>query len=254
MSFLRSPEKIFAMVPVSLKKNSILIIEDESSISDLLKLTLSDSSFESYNLNIEQAQSCEQARVLFQNQKYCLVLLDWMLPGEQGIDFLKSIKKSKSENAQASFLMMTAKSDSDSIIRGLDAGADDYVVKPFDFKVLKARIRNILKRHIISESVKNESDQIALMGLFIDFAKISISVNDIPVHLTPSEFKLLGYLIKSQGRVLTRDQLIDLIQGQDVTVTGRTIDTHIFALRKKLGSWSDHIETIRGVGYRVLSE
>ncbi len=234
------------------KKNSVLIIEDESAISDLLKMTLKDSYFESFNLHIDQAESCEQARLLFQNQKYKLVLLDWMLPGEQGIDFLKSIKQSKSENAQASFLMMTAKSDSESIVRGLEIGADDYVTKPFDFGILKARIRNILNRQIAFDTSANAPDSIAFMGLVIDFAKIEVRVDGVEIHLTPSEFKLLGFLIKSQGRVLTRDQLIDLIQGQDVSVTGRTIDTHMFALRKKLGQWSDHIETIRGVGYRVL--
>jgi two-component system, OmpR family, phosphate regulon response regulator PhoB len=252
MSFSLSPEKIFVMVEVNVKKNHILIIEDESSISELLKMTLSDSYFLKFNLKIDQVESCEQARILFQNQKYDLVLLDWMLPGEQGIDFLRSIKNSNSENANASFLMMTAKSDSDSIVQGL--GADDYVTKPFDFQILKARIKNILNRKVNSESAKNNSDVIELWGLVIDFAKVSISVNNQLIHLTPSEFKLLGYLLKSQGRVLTRDQLIDLIQGQDVTVTGRTIDTHVFALRKKLGAWSDKIETIRGVGYRVLSE
>ncbi len=242
------------MVEANSIKNHVLIIEDESSISELLKMTLLDSYFSNFNLKIDQAENCEQARLLFQNQKYDLVLLDWMLPGEQGIDFLRSIKKSNSENAQASFLMMTAKSDSDSIVQGLECGADDYVTKPFNFQILKARIKNILNRKVNSDSHKNNSDVILLLGLIIDFAKVNVTVDGHLIHLTPSEFKLLGYLIKSQGRVLTRDQLIDLIQGQDVTVTGRTIDTHVFALRKKLGAWGDKIETIRGVGYRVLSE
>ena len=232
----------------------VLIIEDESSISELLKMTLQDSYFQNYNLKIEQVQSCEQARFLFQNQKYELVLLDWMLPGEQGIDLLRAIKSSQSENAKASFLMMTAKSDAESIVQGLEAGADDYVTKPFDFQVLKARIKNILNRKVMSQQQKQPKDQVSYMGLEIDFAKVTVILNQEAIHLTPSEFKLLGFLLKSQGRVLTRDNLIDLIQGQDVSVTGRTIDTHVFSLRKKLGSWSDHIETIRGVGYRVMAE
>lgn len=235
-------------------KMPVLIIEDESSISELLKMTLQDSYFQNYNLKIEQVQSCEQARFLFQNQKYELVLLDWMLPGEQGIDLLRAIKSSQSENATASFLMMTAKSDADSIVQGLEAGADDYVTKPFDFQVLKARIKNILNRKVMSQQQKQPKDQVSYMGLEIDFGKVTVLLNQEAIHLTPSEFKLLGFLLKSQGRVLTRDHLIDLIQGQDVSVTGRTIDTHVFSLRKKLGSWSDHIETIRGVGYRVMAE
>jgi two-component system phosphate regulon response regulator PhoB len=255
MSFLPSPEKTFAMVlhnPNS--KIPVLIIEDETSISELLKMTLQDSYFQNYNLKIEQVQSCEQARFLFQNQKYDLVLLDWMLPGEQGIDLLRAIKSSQSENATASFLMMTAKTDTESVVQGLEAGADDYVTKPFDFQVLKARIKNILQRKVMSQQQLQPKDQVSYMGLEIDFAKVTVVLNQEAIHLTPSEFKLLGFLLKSQGRVLTRDQLIDLIQGQDVSVTGRTIDTHVFSLRKKLGAWSDHIETIRGVGYRVMAE
>jgi DNA-binding response OmpR family regulator len=255
MSFLPSPEKTFAMVLHNSKSNlNVLIIEDEFSISELLKMTLQDSYFQQFNLKIEQVQSCEQARFLFQNQKYHLVLLDWMLPGEQGIDLLRAMKSSHSENATASFLMMTAKSDSESIVQGLEAGADDYVTKPFDFQILKARIKNILSRKVLSQQQLQPKDQISLLGLDIDFGKVSVVLNQEAIHLTPSEFKLLGFLLKSQGRVLTRDQLIDLIQGQDVSVTGRTIDTHVFSLRKKLGAWSDHIETIRGVGYRVLAE
>ncbi len=235
-------------------KIPVLIIEDETSISELLKMTLQDSYFQNYNLKIEQVQSCEQARFLFQNQKYDLVLLDWMLPGEQGIDLLRAIKSSQSENATASFLMMTAKTDTESVVQGLEAGADDYVTKPFDFQVLKARIKNILQRKVMSQQQLQPKDQVSYMGLEIDFAKVTVVLNQEAIHLTPSEFKLLGFLLKSQGRVLTRDQLIDLIQGQDVSVTGRTIDTHVFSLRKKLGAWSDHIETIRGVGYRVMAE
>ncbi len=233
--------------------NSVLIVEDESSISELLKMTLQDSYFAKMNIHIEQVDSCEKARFLFESKKYELILLDWMLPGEQGIDLLKTIKSSQNQNAKSSFLMMTAKSDSESIVQGLEAGADDYVTKPFDFQILKARIKNILNRKMQEPQSSVNVDVIQWLGLTIDFAKVDVLLNNESIHLTPSEFKLLGYLIKSQGRVLTRDQLIDLIQGQDVSVTGRTIDTHVFALRKKLGSWGDHIETIRGVGYRVLS-
>ncbi len=258
MLSLRSPEKIYAMEPIS---NSVLIVEDEGPIADLLQITLQDPYLADYKLSIDKVGSCEQARFLMKNKNYDLVLLDWMLPGEQGIDFLRSVKNKEAE--KASFLMLTAKVDPESIVQGLEAGAEDYVTKPFDFHVLKARVRNILSRReakrqervqTIDLQKQNDPEKISLDGLEIDFARIEISVNGESVHLTPSEFKLLGFLLKSQGRVLTRDQLIDMIQGQDVTVTGRTIDTHVFALRKKLGTWSEHIETIRGVGYRVLTE
>jgi len=253
--------------------NSVLIVEDEAPIADLLQMTLQDNYLSNYKLSIDKVGSCEQARFLMKNKNYDLVLLDWMLPGEQGIDFLRSVKNREAQ--QASFLMLTAKVDPESIVQGLESGAEDYVTKPFDFHVLKARVKNILSRRERQKELQNEMqnelqrqgrdqaaeqkklndpEKISLDGLAIDFARIEVSVNKESVHLTPSEFKLLGFLLKSQGRVLTRDQLIDMIQGQDVTVTGRTIDTHVFALRKKLGEWAEHIETIRGVGYRVLTE
>ena len=254
MLSLRSPEKIYAMEQMS---NSVLIVEDEASIADLLQITLQDSYLAPYKLSIDKVGSCEQARFLMKNKIYDLVLLDWMLPGEQGIDFLRSVKNTEAQ--KSSFLMLTAKVDPESIVQGLEAGAEDYVTKPFDFQVLKARVKNILSRRkerqkAVDQQKQNDPEKISLDGLEIDFARVEISVNGESVHLTPSEFKLLGFLLKSQGRVLTRDQLIDMIQGHDVTVTGRTIDTHVFALRKKLGAWSEHIETIRGVGYRVLTE
>ncbi len=233
--------------------NSVLIVEDEQSIADLLRLSLADSYLRDYKLQIDHVLSAEQARFLLNQKKYDLVILDWMLPGEQGIDLLRSLK-SGSSVIEASFLMMTAKTDPESIVAGLEAGADDYMTKPFDLSVFKARVKNILSRKSALKTQPVLPERFEWMGLSIDLAKVEVVLNNQMIHLTPSEFKLLGYLLQSRGKVLTRDQLIDLIQGQDVTVTGRTIDTHVFALRKKLGDWAQHIETIRGVGYRVTSQ
>lgn len=233
--------------------NSVLIVEDEQSIADLLRLSLADSYLRDFKLQIDHVLSAEQARFLLNQKKYDLVILDWMLPGEQGIDLLRSLKSGPSV-IEASFLMMTAKTDAESIVAGLEAGADDYMTKPFDLSVFKARVKNILSRKTALKAQPVLPERIEWMGLVIDLAKVGVVLNNQTIHLTPSEFKLLGYLLQSRGKVLTRDQLIDLIQGQDVTVTGRTIDTHVFALRKKLGDWAQHIETIRGVGYRVTSQ
>ena len=226
-------------------KPQILIIEDEPAIAELVALTIRE-----LDANIEKTFSAEQAIFLLQNKSYDLILADWMLPGLQGIDLVKAVK---SKNPEQLILMITAKADSDSIVMGLEAGADDYVSKPFDPRILAARVKNLLRRKQTEAQaqVLGSTEVFELDGLKFDYGRVEVTLKQNPIHLTPSEFKLLGFLLKSQGRVLTRDQLIDLIQGEDVTVTGRTIDTHIFALRKKLLEWSEHIETIRGVGYRV---
>lgn len=226
-------------------KPQILIIEDEPAIAELVALTIRE-----FDANIEKTFSAEQAIFLLQNKSYDLILADWMLPGLQGIDLVKAVK---SKNPEQLILMITAKADSDSIVMGLEAGADDYVSKPFDPRILAARVKNLLRRKQTEAQaqVLGSTEVFELDGLKFDYGRVEVTLKQNPIHLTPSEFKLLGFLLKSQGRVLTRDQLIDLIQGEDVTVTGRTIDTHVFALRKKLLEWSEHIETIRGVGYRV---
>ena len=235
-----SQGKISDMVPTK-----ILIIEDEQSIADLIEMSL-----KSLNTEIDKVASAEQAQFLIQNKKYDLAIVDWMLPEEQGPDLIHRLKK---DYPDLLFLMVTAKADVESIVEGLSRGADDYLTKPFDHRVLVARVKNLLQRvHYRQEVVAQANEDIIdFNGLKIDFLRVQVAVRGESIHLTPSEFKLLGHLLKSQGRVLSRDQLVNLIQGEDVTVTGRTIDTHVFALRKKLGDWADAIETIRGIGYRV---
>lgn len=224
------------------EKATILIIEDEPAIAELISLTLKE-----IEAITEKTFSAEQAHFLLQNKSYDLILVDWMLPGMQGVDLINLVKQ---KNPNQLVLMITAKADSDSVVRGLESGADDYVTKPFDPRVLIARVKNLLRRRKSHETL-GSTEVYEIDGLKFDYGRVEVTLNQQSIHLTPSEFKLLGFLLKSQGRVLTRDQLIDLIQGEDVTVTGRTIDTHVFALRKKLLTWSEHIETIRGVGYRV---
>ena len=233
-----------------------LIVEDDLAIAQLLKIHLSE-----LGLQVNLFHDAESALLSLQTKKYELALLDWMLPGMQGIDLLK---KTRSHTTELKILMLTAKADAESIVTAIEAGADDYLTKPFDEKVLLARVRNLLRRLDFEKNILKTStltsesknwgsaDELSYDGLVIHFSKYTLTYKGENIHLTSSEFKLLASLFKAQGKVLTRDQLIGQIQGDDVNVTGRTIDTHVFALRKKLGSWSDHIETIRGVGYRVL--
>ncbi len=221
-----------------------LVVEDEIAIANLLKIHLLQAGFE-----VAMFHSAESALAHLQTESYELCLVDWMLPGIQGIELLKQIR---AKNKKIKIMMVTAKSDADSVVAGLEAGADDYLPKPFDAKVLTARVRNLMRRQAYEKTEDSAVEEITIAGMQIHFKKHFVKYNGIDVHLTPSEFKLLASLFKAQGQVLTRDQLIKLIQGEDISVTGRTIDTHVFALRKKMGAWSAHVETIRGVGYRVL--
>lgn len=223
---------------------SAIIVEDEVAIANLLKIHLTDAGFEA-----DVFHDAETAFLNLQKKNYDLCLVDWMLPGIQGIDFLKRVRN---QNQNIKMMMVTAKADAESIVQGLEAGADDYLPKPFDARVLTARVRNLMRRHQFDKQAPASVDQVTIDAMTIHFTKHFVKYNGADIHLTPSEFKLLASLFKAQGQVLTREKLIDLIQGEDVSVTGRTIDTHVFALRKKMGAWSAHIETIRGVGYRVL--
>lgn len=235
-----------------IKTQRALVVEDEQAISQLLKINLQQMGFQ-----VDVFQNAQAAAVELTQQSYALCLLDWMLPGMQGIDFLKEFRPVMK---QTKIMMVTAKADADSIVEGLDSGADDYLPKPFDSRVLAARVRQLMRSlyfELQSQSAKSvqESEEITEVefdGLQLHLTKHIVKLRGQDIHLTPSEFKLLAELFKAKGQVLTRDRLIDLIQGEDVSVTGRTIDTHVFALRKKIGDWARHIETIRGVGYRIL--
>lgn len=233
-----------------IKNKSALVVEDEPAIAQLLKIHLVKMGF-----TVELCHDAESALVLMQEQRFELCLLDWMLPGLQGVDFLRRIRP---HHPEMKIMMVTAKADPESIVDGLDSGADDYLPKPFDAKVLVARVRQLLRRLQFeqqlqqSQQTKESQDKISFNELTIHFSKHTVQYQNKDVHLTFSEFKLLETLFKAQGQVLTREKLIDSIQGDDVSVTERTIDTHIFALRKKIGAWAKHIETVRGVGYRIL--
>lgn len=233
-----------------IKNKSALVVEDEPAIAQLLNIHLTKMGFA-----VEVCHDAESALVIIEQKRFELCLLDWMLPGLQGVDFLRQIRP---KNREMKIMMVTAKADPESIVDGLDSGADDYLPKPFDAIVLVARVRQLLRRLQLEQQLqeshqpKEAQDKVSFDQLTIHFSQHTVQYMNNNVHLTFSEFKLLEALFKAQGQVLTREKLIDSIQGDDVSVTERTIDTHIFALRKKIGAWSKHIETVRGVGYRIL--
>lgn len=226
-------------------EHNVLLVEDEKEIRDLMALHLLRQGFKV----IECGSPLEASQEL-ENKKFDLVILDWMMPGMSGVDFISILKSKKSE---AKILMVTAKTEPQDIVYGLDKGADDYLTKPFDPSIFLARVKALLRRAAASAAT-SEEEQIEIGTLSINFKTYDVLVAGEKLHLTPSEFKLLALMVQNHGRVLTREKLIENIQGEGINVVGRTVDTHVFGLRKKLGAWSDHIETIRGVGYRVKLE
>jgi two-component system phosphate regulon response regulator PhoB len=233
----------------SLAENSIqvMVVEDEQEIRELMALHLLRQGY-----RVTECASAEEALAEMNTKSYQLFVLDWMLPGLHGVDILDRIK---AKNQNSAVLMVTAKTEPQDIVMGLERGADDYLTKPFNPSVLIARAKALLRRaNPKAEEVIKDDSEISIHGLKMNFKTYEISYNNEPLHLTPSEFKLLGTLVQNHGVVLTREKLIENIQGEGISVVGRTIDTHVFGLRKKLGEWGDRIETIRGVGYRVKME
>ena len=227
-----------------MKKSKILVVEDENDIRELIVMHLSREGYQ-----VDEETDGASALTKAQNGNYDLFVLDWMLPSTSGLEITKEIRKNKSHE-ELSILMVTAKSANSDIVLGLESGADDYLVKPFELSVLMARVRALLRR---KEKEQNE-EAYSVGKLSIDSASHEAGCNGTAIALTPYEFKLLTTLLKNKGRVLTRDNLIQEVQGGGVAVVERAIDTHVFGLRKKLGECSEIIETVRGVGYRVSSK
>jgi two-component system phosphate regulon response regulator PhoB len=232
----------------SLAENSIqvMVVEDEQEIRELMALHLLRQGYK-----VTECSSAEEALAELNKRSYQLFVLDWMLPGISGVDIVGPIK---AKNSQAAVLMVTAKAEPQDIVVGLENGADDFLTKPFNPAVFVARAKALLRRSQVAQAANgavSSENEVSIHGLKMNFKTYEISYLNEALHLTPSEFKLLGTLVQNQGVVLTREKLIENIQGEGISVVGRTIDTHVFGLRKKLGGWGDRIETIRGVGYRV---
>lgn len=225
---------------MSVAKKRILLIEDETDIRELVVLHLKREGYE-----VDSAEDGEAGMRFVANSSYDLVVLDWMLPGISGLDLCKRLRA----QSTTPVLMLTARTDTTDIVLGLEVGADDYVTKPFEVPVLLARTRALLRRATILKAQPQSIITIGELTVDLEAHKVVCAGDDL--QLTHSEFKLLVALVSNQGRVLSRERLIDLVQGQDVAVVDRTVDTHVFGLRKKLGPCAEVIETVRGIGYRV---
>jgi DNA-binding response OmpR family regulator len=239
---------------MSQSKGNILVVEDEQDIRELLKFNLTGRGFD-----VTDCANGEEGLLAIKDNQFDLLILDWMLPGVSGVQVAK-VARAMENGKSLAILMLTAKSEPEDIVEGLDSGADDYMVKPFDNTVLWARVQALMRRsQRMSKEPKVEvspqtNDLLTLGSVQLSLKTYEVRVAGTLIDLTPSEFKLLSTMLAHKGRVLTRERLISEVQGEGVSVVGRTVDTHVFGLRKKLGEAGDLIETIRGVGYRVKEE
>ena len=227
-----------------MKDSTVLVIEDEQDIRDLIRFQLSSEGHQ-----VVMAESVDKAMELMErHEKIDLFIVDWMLPGVMsGLEFIKKLRLQK-KFIETPIIMITALSQADNIVAGLDAGADDYMTKPFDLNVLQARVRVQLRNNL--KTGKNASDLLDFGLLKIEISKCRVTVGKEEIQLTSTEFKILTILAQKPGHVFTREQFINNIQGENIFVTGRTIDTHMAGLRKKIGEPANLIETIRGIGYK----
>ena len=221
--------------------DKIVIIEDDPGIQTVLRLALKGAGFT--DVVVEERGDHGLKTVL--RERPALVILDLMLPGMDGLAVCREIRRTPSV-ASTPIVMLTARSAEEDIVRGLELGADDYVTKPFSNAVLIARIRAALRRPAAALG-----PTVSLSGLALDETTRSAAIDAKPLVLTRSEFDLLRTLASHPNRVYTRPQILDAIQSDDKDVTDRTVDTLMVGLRRKLGAWASHVETIRGIGYRL---
>lgn len=223
-----------------MKNDKIVVIEDESAIRRVIVLALKTAGYR----NVLEEETGVAGYELVERERPQLVLLDIMIPGIDGIEVCRRLRANPITR-DIPVIMLTAKSEEHDVVIGLDAGANDYITKPFSKAILLARIRAVL-RHPESDVQTLEFD-----GLTIDDSSHTISLNGVKLSLTLSEYRILELLLSNRNRVFTRLMIIDRISDEQKIVTERTIDVQMVGLRKKLGDWASHIETIRGVGYRI---
>jgi two-component system, OmpR family, phosphate regulon response regulator PhoB len=234
---VRPPARATATQPYA------LVVEDESAVAELIRYNLEKEGYE-----VEVATDGEEALLMTEERQPDIMVLDWMLPKLAGIEVCRRLR-SKPTTRNLPVIMLTAKTEEADRVRGLDVGADDYMVKPFSVSELVARIRAVLRR--IRPALAE--DIVVIGDITVDRSAHRVTRNEVEVHLGPTEVRLLDYFIQHPGRVFSREQLLDAVWGSDVYVETRTVDVHIGRLRKALsrGGGDDPIRTVRSAGYAL---
>ena len=220
----------------------VLIVEDEAPLVTMLRYNL-----ESDGYRVSEAVDGEEALLLVAEDPPDLVLLDWMLPSLSGIEVCRRMRRSNPMRT-VPIIMLTARGEESDRVRGLDAGADDYITKPFSPRELLARVRAVMRR-----AQPSENDLLIYADIEMDLTRHKVQRSGVDVHLGPKEYRLLRHFLENPGRVFSREQLLDSVWGRDVYVEARTVDVHIRRLRKALndGGHADLIRTVRSAGYSI---
>jgi two-component system phosphate regulon response regulator PhoB len=224
----------------------ILVVEDNPDILELVAYNLEAQGYEVTRAMTGENGLSQAARV-----GPDLVILDVMLPGINGLDVCRKLKQNETTRSLP-VILLTAKSEDADIISGLELGADDYITKPFSPKVLIARVRALLRR-VSEDKVPDANLILQVHGITMDTVRHEVTVEGQEVAVSATEFAILKHFMTNPGWVFSRNQIIDAVRGGNYPVTERSVDVQILGLRKKLGPQGQHIETVRGVGYRLRS-
>jgi two-component system phosphate regulon response regulator PhoB len=225
-------------------ERKILVVDDEPDLLELVRVNLAQAGFE-----VVTAATGRDALEAVRSQSPDLVVLDLMLPDLSGTEVCRALRADP-VSARLPVIMLTARADEVDRVVGFELGADDYVTKPFSPRELVLRVRAVLRRQSEAAVAGGAPATLERNGLRLDADRHRCFVEDAEVELTAKEFDLLAHLMRRPGRAMTREQLLEAVWGSDITVTTRTIDTHLKRLREKLGSNGALIETVRGIGYR----
>lgn len=227
-------------------RTKVLVVEDDRALSEVLLYNLDRAGYEVFKA-FDGRDGLNQAQLRLPD----IVILDVMLPIVDGVEVCRRLRATPETN-KINVILLTAKSEESDQLIGFSVGADDYVTKPFSVRVLLERIKSLIRRKQGLET--DDSDVVSRKGISLDRRKYRVTVDDVHVELTRSEFRLLDTLMRQPGRAFERCELIDSALGEDTLVLERTIDVHIRAIRKKIGEKSNAIETVRGVGYRFQDD
>jgi len=227
-----------------MKKPRVLIVEDESSIAELIAVNLRHNGFDPI-----WAEDGVSAQREIDAGLPDLILLDWMLPGQSGLVLARQWRKDPRTKA-VPILMLTARGDEPDKVAGLDAGADDYITKPFSTQEMLARIRAVLRRR----APEMVAERVEIGDLVLDTSTHRVTWQTQSLKVGPTEFKLLAYLMRHAERVHSRSQLLDKVWGDHVYIEERTVDVHVKRLRESLGAAAPMVETVRGAGYRLTAQ
>ncbi len=236
------------MYYTSMAKKTVLVVDDEESIRKLISYNLEKEGYKT-----EAVSSGEKALSSAFEIVPDLIVLDLMLPGLDGMEVCRILSKDP-RTSHIPILMVTARGDDSDVVSGLEAGADDYITKPFSPKILSARVGAVLRRKRKNMEGSDSGSVISIHGISINLNKHEVARGGKSISMSTTEFSILELLCRNPGWVLSRNQIISAVKGEDYPVTERSVDVQILGIRRKLGEQGKYLETVRGIGYRMAEE